>query len=160
MEYKIREILPRDNAAVEALVRFCLTEHGATREGTALSDPDLDRFSEIYSDEKNRYWVAEDESGKIVGGVGIGEMHGAEGVCELRKMYCYPEARGTGVAHRLLTLALDHAKKYYKRCYLETLPNMKRAQSFYKKYGFVKIDTPPADTGYYACEVKLILDLI
>lgn len=77
-------------------IRTCLIEFGAAREGTAWADPDLGRFSEIYNTEGNRYWVAEDERGKVVGGVGIGALKGAEGICELQKMYCLPEARGHG----------------------------------------------------------------
>ena len=51
-------------------------------------------------------------------------------------MYCLPEARGTGISHKLMDLALEYAKKYYSRCYLETLENMIAAQKFYEKYGF------------------------
>ena len=127
MKYNIREILEKDNSAIENIVRTCLIEFGGNREGLAWCDPDLDRFSEIYSEPEQKYWVAEDENGKIVGGAGIGKLSGAEDVCELQKMYCLPEARGTGVSHKLMELALDYAKKYYKQCYLETLSNMDAA---------------------------------
>ena len=108
MTYTIRVIEQRDDRAVEAVIRECLIEFGANHEGTAWADPDLCRFSEIYSTPGNRYWVAEDETGRIVGGVGIGYL--ADGLCELQKMYCLPDARGTGLAHTLITLALDFAR--------------------------------------------------
>ena len=120
MEYHIREIEERDNKAVEQIVRYCLKEFGADHEGCAWTDPYLGRFSQVYSTRGNRYWVAEDTQGKIVGGVGVGSFEEAPGICELQKMYCLPEARGTGIAHLLLQTALTYAKEYYRQCYLET----------------------------------------
>lgn len=159
MTTTIRTIERRDDGQVEAVIRACLVEFGANHEGTAWMDPDLGRFSEIYNSPGNRYWVAEDENGRIVGGVGVGRLDGADGVCELQKMYCLPEARGTGVAHRLMDAALDYAKGYYRKCYLETLENMAAAQRFYEKYGFRRTDAPPVDTGHFACDVRYIRDL-
>ena len=159
MNYRIREIEARDNAAVERVIRTCLIEFGANHEGTAWADPDLGRFSEIYASEGNKYWVAEDENGTVVGGVGIGALAGADGVCELQKMYCLPSARGTGVSHRLMEIALDYAKGYYSRCYLETLENMVAAQRFYEKYGFTRIYEPVVKTEHFACDVLYIRDL-
>ena len=159
MNYKIRSIEKRDDKAVEAVIRSCLIEFGADHEGTAWADPDLCRFSEIYCTEGNAYWVAEDEGGRIVGGVGIGALDSSRGLCELQKMYCLPEARGTGVAKQLLNTALEYARKYYKLCYLETCDNMIAAQKFYEKHGFVRTDKPAVITEHYACEVKYIKNL-
>lgn len=159
MKYNIRAIEPRDNAAVESIIRYCLTEFGANHEGTAWADPDLGRFFELYQGEGRKYWVAENEAGQVVAGVGIGPLPGADGVCELQKMYCLPEARGVGVAYELLQLALTFAAEYYQKCYLETLGNMTAAQKFYEKYGFTRIYEPVGATGHYACDVLYIREL-
>ncbi len=159
MSVTIREIEPRDNAGVGALIRTCLIEFGANHAGTAWADPDLDRYSEVYSAPNSCYWVAVDADDTVVGGVGIGPLPGAEGVCELQKMYCLPAFRGTGVAQRLMEEALDFAAKHYKQCYLETLSNMVAAQRFYEKYGFRRVDAPPAETPHFACDVRLLRDL-
>lgn len=159
MEYVIRKIEPKDDKAVESVIRACLIEFGADHEGTAWADPDLCRFPEIYGTPGNEYWVAEDPAGKIVGGVGIGEIKGANGVCELQKMYCLPEARGTGLAYELMKISLDYAEKFYDKCYLETLDNMTAAQRFYEKHGFTRVADPIAVTGHFACEVRYIKDL-
>ncbi len=158
MNYIIREIEQKDNKSVENVIRSCLIEFGGNHEGTAWADTNLGRFSEIYNSEGNKYWVAEDENGEIIGGTGIGNL--GNGICELQKMYCLPKARGTGVAHKLMLLALNYAKKYYKSCYLETLDNMTRAQRFYEKYGFVRVDEPIVKTEHFACEVKYLKELI
>ena len=157
MRYIIRPIEKKDNAAVEGVIRACLIEFGANHEGTAWADPDLGRFSEVYSLPGSRYWVAEDENGQIVGGTGIGRL--TDTVCELQKMYCLPQARGTGLAQELMALALDFARGYYRQCYLETLDNMTAAQRFYAKHGFYRTDIAPVQTDHFACEVKLIKDL-
>ena len=159
MEHYIRTIEPRDNAAVEYIIRYCLTEFGAAHEGTAWADPDLGRFSEVYQGEGRKYWVAENEAGQVVAGVGIGPLPGADGVCELQKMYCLPKARGVGIAYELLQLALEFAAEHYQKCYLETLENMMVAQRFYEKHGFVRIYEPVGATGHYACDVLYIKDL-
>ena len=137
MNYIIRTIEAKDNKEVETIIRNCLIEYGGNHEGTAWADPDLCRFSEIYNTPGNRYWVAETEDGRLLGGTGIGQLKGD--VCELQKMYTRPEARGTGAAQALLDTALNYAKGYYKQCYLETLDNMTRAQKFYEKNGFRRI---------------------
>jgi len=157
MKYSIREIEAKDNALVERLIRTCLIEFGGNHDGLAWSDPDLGRFSEVYNKDGYKYWVAEDESGKLCAGVGIGKL--VDDVCELQKMYCYKEARGTGVAHDLMKLALGFAKQHYSKCYLETLSNMVAANKFYEKYEFKKLDKPYIQTEHYACDVWYIRDL-
>ena len=159
MAYTIRLIEPRDDAAVEAIIRGCLVEFGGDREGTAWTDPGLGRFSAVYQGEGRRYWVAEDETGRVVGGVGIGELGGVPGVCELQKMYCLKEARGTGAAHRLMEAALAFARAHYEACYLETFGNMKAAHRFYEKHGFHRIDRPLGHTGHFGCDVLYLKKL-
>ena len=159
-DFIIRPIQEEDNAAVERIIRDCLIEYGGNHEGTAWADPYLGRFSEVYAKDGRAYWVAVDQEGRVVGGVGIGEMDGEDGVCELQKMYTIPAVRGTGIAARLLAVALDFAwRKKYRQCYLETLDNMYQAQRFYEKHGFVRTDRIFGATGHYACEVKYIKEI-
>ena len=74
-------------------------------------------------------------------------------------MSCLPKVRGKGIAHTLMRLALDYAKKYYQYCYLETCDNMIAAQKFYEKYGFERVDKPVIETEHFACEVKYLKKL-
>ena len=159
MKYIIKEIEKKYNKDIENVIRKCLVEYGANHEGTAWTDPNLGRFSEIYNTEGNKYWIALDENEKLVGGVGIGSLKEDKTICELQKMYCLPEARGTGLAHQLIKIALEYAKKYYKTCYIETLENMTAAQRFYEKYGFNRIYEPPVKTEHFACDVRYIKEL-
>lgn len=154
----IREIEERDNEKVEKLIRTCLIEFGADKPGCAWTDPDLGRFFQVYQREKSKYYVVE-KNGEIVAGCGIGPLNGAEGVCELQKMYAYKEVRGSGIAQKLLQLSLEFARDYYEKCYLETFSNMVAANKFYKKSGFKKLDKPLIETEHYACDVWYIKNL-
>ena len=93
------------------------------------------------------------------GGVGIGKLDGIEDVCELQKMYCLEEARGTGAAHNLMQKCLLYAKDYYKKCYIETFGNMTAANKFYRKYDFQRLDKPFLETEHFSCDVWYIKDL-
>ena len=157
MTCTIREIRPEDDAAVEGVIRSCLIEFGANHAGTAWADPDLGCFSRVYAAPNSQYWVAEDETGVIVGGTGIGPL--TDTICELQKMYCLPRARGSGAAHRLMETALAFARDRYRQCYLETLENMTAAQRFYEKYGFRRVYEPVVVTEHYCCDVRYLLDL-
>lgn len=156
---QIRRIEKKDDKRIEQIIRDCLIEYGGDhRSDTAWADPYLDRFSEVYIHDNECYWVAENDEGIVVAGVGIGPLDGP--VCELQKMYCVKEYRGTGIADRLLETALTFAKKHYTHCYLETLENMERAQRFYMKHGFVKTDKTYGSTGHSGCDWHYICNLI
>ena len=120
--YKIREIEEKDNKQVEYIIRSCLIEFGGNREGTAWCDPNLGCFSELYDKPGHKYWVVENQEGIVVGGAGIGAL--TTDVCELQKMYCLEEARGTGAAHNLMQK---------KSCSLATIPpvNICRCRKIY-----------------------------
>ena len=157
-EYRIRPIAPYDDAAVERVIRGCLREFGADHAGTAWADPGLGHFSQVYAAPASRYWVALNNSGEVVGGVGIGPLDGVSGVCELQKLYCVPAVRGTGAAQRLMEVAMDFAKRRYRACYLETFASMYAARRFYEKYGFHRVDRPLGNTGHYSCDVRYLLE--
>jgi putative acetyltransferase len=96
----------------------------------------------------------EDERGRVVGGGGIAALEGGDaGVCELRKMYFLPEARGKGVGEALLRHCLAVAANLgYRRCYLETLTGMEGAMKLYAKVGFQPLCAPLGRTGHGGCD--------
>ena len=154
---KIRLIEPKDNLTVANIIRTCLTEYGGDhRSDTAWGDPGLEHFSDVYAPEGMAYWVAESDDGTVIAGVGIGPI-GTDNDCELQKMYCLPDFRGTGIAGELLETALAFARKYYNRCYLETMENMLRAMKFYEKHGFSRTEETLGATGHNGCPVHYII---
>jgi len=109
-------------------------------------------MSVAYDGPKAAYLVAEVD-GEIVGGAGVGPLPRAEShVCELRKMYLLPSARGLGVGRSLLERCLHEARRLgYRECYLETLAQMDRARDLYERFGFLPLEAPMGDTGHFGC---------
>ena len=149
----MRPIRRRDDAAVGAIIREVMTEHGADGPGFAIHDPEVAPMSRAYPGKRSRYWVAE-RDGRVLGGAGYAPLSGGDpSTCELRKMYFLPAARGCGMAARLLGLCLEQAKKDgFSRCYLETLESMAKARSLYEGYGFEKLSCAEGDTGHFSCD--------
>jgi putative acetyltransferase len=153
-ELKLRPIEPRDDAAVAGIIRQVMPEFGADGPGFAIHDPEVNGMSGAYARPGRAYWVVEDASGRVVGGGGIAPLDGNEpGVCELRKMYFLPEARGRGVGERLLRQCLSFAREAgYRTCYLETLAGMEQAQKLYRRLGFQPLCAPMGATGHFGCD--------
>ena len=98
--FRIRPIEPTDNAAMAAIIRRVMPEFGAAGPGFAIHDAEVDTLHEAYAQPRSQYFVVERE-GTVIGGAGIAPLQGGDmDVCELRKMYFLPQARGLGPAAR------------------------------------------------------------
>ncbi len=148
----IRPLRREDDEAIARIIREVLSEFDAVGEGFSSQDAELDAMFEAYAAPRSAYLVAELD-GRVVGGSGIGPLTAAEpDVCELRKMYLEADARGRGVGRRLLVACLDAARDLgYRRCYLETLARMDRAQRLYEDFGFRPRAAPLGNTGHSGC---------
>jgi putative acetyltransferase len=149
----IRPVRPGDDSAVAGVIRAVMPEFGAGGPGFAIHDPEVDGMSAAYGRPGHVYFVVEVD-GRVVGGAGIGPLAGGTpSVCELRKMYVLPEARGRGAGRRLLGRCLDAARALgYEVCYLETLSGMDAAQHLYESAGFRRIPGPLGCTGHFGCD--------
>jgi putative acetyltransferase len=149
-----RPIRPEDDEAMAAVIRTVMPEFGADGPGFALHDPEVDHLSAAYSLPGAAYFVVVTEAGKVVGGGGVAALVGGEpGVCELRKMYFLPEARGRGLGEALLRHCLGVARDLgYRTCYLETLTGMDQAMKLYRKLGFQPLCAPLGATGHGGCD--------
>ena len=148
----MRPVDPADNPAVAALIRDVMKEFGADGEGFSSQDPEVDAISEAYAGDRAAFLVVE-RDGRIVGGGGFAPLAGGDdSVCELQKMYFYPQARGHGMGKALLTALVDGAREAgFKTCYLETLASMDAAARLYEAFGFERIDGPMGATGHFSC---------
>lgn len=156
---KIRHIKPEDNNEVGQMIQEVLEGENAPKAGTAYADKVLFSLFEFYDHPRMAYFVLEKDA-QIIGSAGIGTLAGHTGICELQKMYFLKEARGQGLAAKMMKICLDFAREQgFTKCYLETLPSMKAAQRLYLKTGFNYIDKRLGSTGHYACDVWMMKDL-
>ncbi|MDO4869724.1 MAG: GNAT family N-acetyltransferase [Bacillota bacterium] len=140
-----RTIQKSDNPYLAELVRSNLKQHGLDIPGTAYFDLNLEHLYEYYTEnpEKRNYFVAEDETGKVVGGCGIDEFAGADGYGELQKLYVDPDYQRQGIARALVGMVEEEAARLgYKVLYLETHSNLQAALHLYQAMGFELVERP------------------
>ncbi|WP_242205058.1 GNAT family N-acetyltransferase [Aestuariivivens insulae] len=156
----IRKIEPADNKQIENVIRACFHEFNIPLEGTAYSDAETPKMYESYQNDNEVYYVI-DLKGEVVGGGGIKPLKDFEDdVCEIQKMYFSPKVRSKGFGRQLFEICLKSAKTLgYKRCYLESAPQLKAAIHIYESYGFKHLDKALGNTGHYSCGVWMIKEL-
>ena len=160
-DVRVRPIMPTDNPLIAQVIREVSAEFGLTADkGYTVSDPNLDRLFELYSEANSAYWVVELD-GKVVGGGGVAPLLCSEpDICELQKMYFLPGVRGLGLARTLALQAMEFARERgFQRCYLETTASLTRAIKLYEQLGFRHIDGPMGCTGHVDGEVTMLRDL-
>ena len=160
MEFKIRPIQKEDDPEIERIIRLVLTEHGVNKPGTAYYDESLKHMYEFHTTEKSIYFIAENENG-MLGGGGVYPTQGlATDTCELIKMYLLPEARGKGVGKSLIDHCIAFARQQgYKKLYLETMNELKKAVQLYEQKGFHLLSGSLGNTGHFFCTIHMMKDL-
>jgi putative acetyltransferase len=158
--FLIRPIEPRDDDAVAAIIRQVMPEFGADGPGFAIHDVEVDAMHATYQQPRCAYFVVE-RDGLVIGGGGVAPLqNAAPDVCELRKMYFLPEARGIGAGSAMMQCCLDAARTLgFRRCYLETLTGMDAAQALYQRSGFTPLPAPMGGTGHFSCDRFFIREL-
>ena len=151
MPYVLRPATADDRPGIERLVFAVLEEHGL-KSDPASTDSDLHDIQASYVAKGGLFDLLVDEEGQVVGSVGL--FHVSDSVCELRKMYLAPEARGSGWGRQLLEHALRRAAELgFRRVTLETASVLQAAIALYERYGFRRY-TPEhlaarCDAAYY-----------
>jgi ribosomal protein S18 acetylase RimI-like enzyme len=81
-------------------------------------------------------WLAR-ERGRVVGAIALRPLAARPGACEIKRLYVEPDARGRGVAHRLLDVLEDAARAAgYAQAYLDTRADLTSALAFYERRGY------------------------
>ena len=157
----IRPINDSDNKHIAVILREVLIEMDIPRIGSAYEDPEINNMYESYQSNRSIYFVVE-ENNKILGGAGVNQLkNGDINICELQKMYFHKSIRGRGIGDKMIELCLNFAvESNYKKCYIETMPNMVDAQKLYIKKGFKYIDNPLGNTGHTACPIWMLKNLV
>jgi putative acetyltransferase len=160
MGLETRAIRASDDPQVARIIRTVMPEFGADGPGFAIHDAEVDGMFAAYGGPRAAYFVVTDGD-RVLGGGGIAPLAGGDPtVCELKKMYFLPEARGRGVGRLLLERCLAAARQHgFRTMYLETLNSMTDAQRLYQKLGFLRIDGPMGNTGHFSCDTYYAMKL-
>ena len=138
-----REITDADNTAVARLIRSNLEQHDLAIPGTVYYDDGLDHLSNYYGADERKYFVIEDEAGKVIGGIGYAKFELMENTAELQKLYLDDSAKGAGIGYELISLVEDKMNEAgFKQSYLETHDNLQAAIHIYQKSGYMEIEKP------------------
>jgi putative acetyltransferase len=156
----IRDIMPSDNRPLAEIVRTALTEFGANRPGTVYYDETTDHLYELFRADKSHYFVAT-LNNEIVGGGGIFPSGGLpDDTCELVKMYLKSSARSLGLGKLLIEKCIDFAKETgFKKVYIESMPELKKALGIYEKFGFRYLDKSMGNTGHFGCGIWMLKEI-
>lgn len=146
---RIRPIQKEDEAALQSIIAAAYDEFGYSEEIQASNRVKTKNLFEQYQQTGSLYLVAEVDS-DVVGGGGLQDFsHIMPGLCELKRLYLRPSARGLGLGRRLVEAILVFAKEHYQGMYLETIQEMQGAIQLYNRLGFHFIERP---NGYICPE--------
>ncbi len=140
MNVSIRTLTANDTEALEQVRQYF--RNYAAWLGVDLSYQNFDQEMALlpgaYAEPQGRLFFAEVD-GRPAGCVGVRPLPDSEGLCEMKRLYVAPEARGQGVGATLAMAAIKAAKEIgYKKLMLDTLPNMRMAVKLYRELGFTE----------------------
>ena len=115
-------------------------------------DDELARLPGDYAPPRGALLIAPDGN-RLVAMIGLRPIDAR--ICEMKRLFVRPDARGRGLAWQLVRAILDEARRLkYEEIRLDTLPMMGDAQKLYVAMGFIDIepyyDTPIAGTRFMA----------
>ncbi|KAF4513768.1 UNVERIFIED_CONTAM: hypothetical protein B566_EDAN011689 [Ephemera danica] len=156
----IRILTARDTQAIEQVRQYF--RNYAAWLGVDLSyqnfDQEMASLPGAYSVPEGRLFFAEVD-GRPAGCVGVRPLPESDGVCEMKRLYVDPEARGHGVGNALAMAAIKVAKEIgYRKLIIDTLPSMRMAVKLYRELGFTEAPayykTPVEGTMFLALDLE------
>ena len=116
-----------------ALIERCWANYPGCVLDVDAEAPELRALASYYEGAGGALWIAGDGEGMVA------TVPHEEDAWEICRVYVHPDAHGTGLAARLLTVAESHAAASGARAlFLWTDTRFERAHRFYAKHGYVR----------------------
>jgi ribosomal protein S18 acetylase RimI-like enzyme len=117
-------------------------------------DSELKNLPGKYAPPIGELLLARTDDGDAIGCVGVRPLDG-NALCEMKRLYVRPRARGGGAGKALISAITQAAEELgYAEMRLDTLPSMHEAIALYLRFGFAEIPAyyhnPVAGTKYLA----------
>ncbi|EHN70093.1 GNAT family N-acetyltransferase [Aliivibrio fischeri] len=160
MKYRIVDISSEHDNDICYIIKNVGVEFGAVGEGFGPGDDEVLEMSAHYNPkEKSKYLILL-LNDRVVGGCGLSPFNHSATICELKKLFLLPEARGRGFGKTIAGKILKFAKEVgYTQCYLDTLSSMKSAIFLYEDLGFKRLSKPLDGTEHNGCDVWMLKNL-
>ena len=152
---ELYQVARADEVALAAdLVREYVTTLGLGAHNEGL-EAELAAFLDHYGPPGGAFLLALDGP-DVLGGIGLRRRSAA--VCEMRRLFVRPAARGRHVGRSLVAATVGTARRLgYRQMVLDTLPWMTEARALYAAFGFAPIpayyDSPLPDALYYGLDL-------
>jgi carbonic anhydrase len=158
MTSNLRVLTESDAAELEHVRQFFRNYAGwlGVDLGFQNFDAEMASLPGAYGGGEGRLFYAELD-GKPAGCVGIRRF--SDGVCEMKRLYVEPDARGRGVGRDLALAAIHAARELgYRRMMIDTQPAMRIAVKLYRELGFQEAPayypTPVEGTIFLALDLS------
>ena len=103
-------------------------------------------------------FVRDSVDNALVGSVAVRPVPDVPDMCEMKRLYLRPAARGFGLGRHLAVAVMDEARQLgYRRMCLDTLPKLAEAQTLYRSLGFRQVGTAGSDPVVVLYERDLTL---
>jgi ribosomal protein S18 acetylase RimI-like enzyme len=120
-------------------------------------DAEIEGLPGSYAPPGGEVIVARDRAGgEVVGCVALRPVPDTPDMCEMKRLYVRPAARGTGLGRTLAVAAMDEGRRLgYRRMFLDTLPSLTAAQTLYRSLGFRQTGTGDGEPPVVLFECNL-----
>jgi len=135
-----------DREAIVALLREYWASLGVAGEFQNF-DAEVAELPGVYVPPEGQMLFLRDTTGNVlVGCVALRMVPGVAGMCEMKRLYLRPAARGKGLGRHLAVAAMDEARQLgYRRMFLDTMSKLIEAQALYRSLGFRQVGTVGSD---------------
>lgn len=135
-----------DRAAVVALLQEYWDSLGVSNSFQSF-DAEIADLPGVYAPPHGQMLFLRDPAdNRLVGCVAVRPVPDVAGMCEMKRLYLRPAARGLGLGRHLAVAVMDEARQLgYQRMCLDTLPKLEEAQTLYRSLGFRQVGTAGSD---------------